>query len=358
MTCRADGRWQEVLTIDGKKKYFYGKTKAAVLAKIRAFESSRNSTTTFAAVAERWQGQHREEIGDKTWTNYKPHYNDIVSQHGKRDVSEITTLDVVNDLKRAKAQGFSATVISTRRSIYRMILDFALLEGIINYNPALAAQMPKNIRRTRREAVTDDVIAKILTNTDKPFGLFPMLLLCTGLRRSEALALTWEDVKDDHIVVNKALDYTNHAHPVVKSPKTAAGVRDVPLLDILKPFLIRPEGAKDSDLLFPAAPCNRKPTATGHMTEKGYEWAWQRYCELADLVDENNKPVFTAHQLRHSMATQLFQSGADELTAQLILGHASPTTTRNIYTHLTNQQKAQSVSKLNDIMSEKMSKLV
>lgn len=358
MIKRKDGRWQEVLTIDGKKKYFYGKTKADVLAKIRAFETTRNSATTFAAVAERWQGQHREEIGDKTWNNYRPHYDDIVSLHGKRDVSEITTLDVINDLKRAKAQGFSATIISTRRSLYRMILDFALLEGIINYNPATAAQMPKNITRNRREAVSDEVIAKILTNVDKPFGLFPMLLLCTGLRRSEALALTWGDIKDDVIIVNKALDYTVHAHPKLKPPKTAAGIREVPLLDVLKPFLVRPENAKATDLLFPSTASNRNQNAAGYMTEKAYEWAWQRYCELADLVDENNKPVFTAHQLRHSMATQLFQSGVDELTAQLVLGHSSPTTTRNIYTHLSNQQKAQSVSKLNDTMSEKMSKLV
>lgn len=358
MLKRSDGRWQEVLTIGGKRKYFYGKTKADVLKKIREFNETKSSTTSFGAVAERWQGQHREEIGDKTWVNYKPHYEDIVSQHGSRDVSEITTLDVVNDLKRAKAQGFSATVISTRRSIYRMVLDFALIEGIINYNPAVSVPMPKQVTRSRREAVSDEVVSKIITNVDKPFGLFPMLLLCTGLRRSEALALTWGDVKDSYIIINKSLDYAIHSAPKLKLPKTSAGIREVPLLDVLKPHMQRPENAKDDDLIFPASPCNRKPNASGYMTEKAYEWQWYKYCESVGLLDENKKPMFTAHQLRHSMATHLFQSGVDELTAQVILGHASPTTTRNIYTHLTNQQKAQSVSKLNDTMSKKMSELL
>lgn len=355
MTKREDGRWQESIMVNGKRKYFYGKTKAEVVRKIRDYQDAQGGAVLFKHVAEEWADRHREEIGDKTWINYKPHYDDIVSQHGDTPVDEMSALDVINDLKRCVAQGRSATIISTRRSLYRMILDHAVVQGHIKVNPAVGVAMPKKLTKKRREAPDDTTLKIILANTDKPFGLFPALLACTGMRKAEALALTWGDIKADSIVVSKALDFTVQAHPTVKSPKTKAGEREVPIIDVLKPLLSRPKGAADSDLLFPALPSNRNPGASGHMTERQYEGEWIRYCQSVGLVNAEGKPTITAHNLRHGMATLLFESGADELTAQAILGHASPTTTRNIYTHLRQQQRVKSVGALNDTMSNLMS---
>lgn len=352
MVKRSDGRWREAITVNGKRKYFYGKTKAEVYAKIKAFDESKGSERLFKLVAESWQAVHREEIGEKTWMNYKPHYEDIVSIHGERDIGDITALDITNDLKRHAAQKYSATVIGTRRSIYRMILDHALLAGLITYNPAIGVTMPKGVTRNRREAPAEGVFQTIMQNAKEPFGLFPALLACTGLRKAEALALTWGDVKDGYISVTKALDYTVHAHPVVKQPKTKAGVREVPIMAVLAPLLVRPKGAKDTDLLFPSKPSNRNPNAGGYMTEREYEGAWKRYCAAAGLVDGEGKPTIGAHQLRHGMATMGFEAGVDELTMQAILGHASPTTTRDIYTHLRNKKRVKSVEALDKAMAQ------
>lgn len=352
MVKRSDGRWQEVIFVDGKRKYFYGKTKAEVYAKVQAFRGEQDSDRLFKAVAEDWERAHREEIGEKTWLNYKPHYEDIVAEHGKKDVGEITALDVTNDLKRHAAQKYSATVIGTRRSLYRMILDHALLSGFIAHNPAIGVAIPKGVTRNRREAPDESVFNIIMQNVKEPFGLFPALLACTGLRKAEALALTWGDIKDGYISVTKALDYTVHAHPVVKPPKTQAGVREVPIMAVLAPLLVKPKGAKESDLLFPSKPSNRNPKAGGYMTEREYEGAWKRYCAAVGLVDGNGKPTIGAHQLRHGMATMGFEAGVDELTMQAILGHASPTTTRDIYTHLRNKKRVKSIEALDKAVAQ------
>lgn len=352
MVRRSDGRWQEVIVVDGKKKYIYGKTKSEVYAKIHEMNDSANNQQKFKRVAESWEAIHREEIGAKTWLNYKPHYEDIVSIHGERNVADISALDVINDLKRHAAQKYSATIIGTRRSLYRMILDHAVICGYIQHNPAVGVAMPKGVTRKRREAPDEGVFATIMQNTDKPFGMFPALLACTGLRRAEALALTWGDIKDGYISVTKALDYTVHAHPVLKPPKTEAGVRDVPIMAVLKPVLKRPKGAKDTDLLFPSKPSNRNPSSGGFMTQQSFETAWKNYCVAAGLADENGKPKITAHQLRHGMATMGFEAGVDELTMQAILGHASPTTTRDIYTHLRNKKRIKSIEALDKAAAE------
>ncbi len=352
MLKRSDGRWCETVSINGKRKYFYGATKADVLRKMREFENKKDDSRLFSRVAESWENLHREEIGAKTWLNYRPHYEDIVSTHGDKDVADITALDVINDLKRSAAQGYSATIISTRRSLFRMILDHALVCGYIQHNPAIGVAMPKGAKRNRREAPDESVFNTIMQNVKEPFGLFPALVACTGLRKAEALALTWGDIKDGYISVTKALDYTVHANPVVKPPKTQAGVRDVPIMAVLAPLLVKPKGAKNSDLLFPSKPSNRNPKASGYMTEREYEGAWKRYCAAVGLVDGNGKPTIGVHQLRHGMATMGFEAGVDELTMQAILGHASPTTTRDIYTHLRNKKRAQSIEALDKAFAQ------
>ena len=347
MTKRKDGLYQEVISVNGKRKYFYGKTKSEVLRKVQEFNNSDKKTVTFKDVAEDWQLRHREEIGDKTWMNYAPHYNNIVEKHGARPIEEISALDVIADLKKCAAERRSATIISTRRSLYRMILDHALFAGHIHYNPAIGVQMPKTVAKQRREAPEEEVFRTILKNVDRDFGLFAALLACTGLRKSEALALTWGDVHKDFISVTKALDFTVHSHPVLKPPKTKAGKREVPIIDALKPLLVKPRDARKDTLLFPSEPSNRNPNASGFITEREYEGRWKRYCEEVGFIGENGKPNLTAHQLRHGMATMGFEAGVDELTMQRLLGHASPTTTREIYTHLREKKMIASVSALN-----------
>lgn len=334
------GVWHSVCDRDPERLYF------------RVQELTSPTVLSFAMVAEAWEEIHREEIGEKTWYNYKPHVDDIVKKHGKTPVDEVTAIDVINDLKAAQAQGYSATIISTRRSIYRMILDHALINGHVKYNPAIGVPMPKGITRNRREAPSEDVIKKILQSPHIPFGLFPILLLCTGMRKSEALALTWGDITETHINVNKALDYTHHGKPTVKSPKTKAGYRQIPIISMLKTLLVKPNHARNTDPVFPAPPSNRSGLGGSYMTERQYEGAWYRYCTELGFIDAEGKPTITAHPLRHGNATLLHEAGVDILTAQAILGHASPTTTREIYTHLSAKQKAKSVSKFDAMVSD------
>ena len=230
-----------------------------------------------------------------------------------------------------------------------MIFDYAVAHEHAQYNPVLSVRLPKGLKRGKRIAPTDEQIKNIFANIDAPFGLFPMFLLCTGLRKSEALALMWDDVdfSKREISITKSLDYGIGASPTVKSPKTAAGVRTVPIVDILHDLLQEAKVTSKSELLFPAPDSNRSGKGGGYMTLRGYEGAWLRYCEAAGFV-ENGKPTLTAHNLRHGTATLMFELGVDELTAQRILGHSRIEITREIYTDLRTAQNAKSVSKFNE----------
>ena len=61
---------------------------------------------------------------------------------------------------------------------------------------------------------------------------------------------------------------------------------------------------------------------------------------------QNNLPDMSPHDLRHSCATLLLQSGADIKSVQDILGHANANTTLNFYVRSDLQQMQAAVNKL------------
>jgi integrase len=341
--------------VDGK--YYYDRDPEALFKKIQTLSAP--PVVTFREIAYAWETEHRQEVTDRTWANYKPHFDDIVSQHGDRPMQEVTALDVIQDLQWTKSQGYSATIASTRRSLYSMIFDYAVQHRAIYYNPAIGVKLPKGLVRGKRDAPDDIIMDTVLCNIGQPFGFFPFLLLCTGLRKSEALALQWSDIDFSAKVirVTKSIDYFVGSKPKYKTPKTEMSRREVPIIDILYSELKKRHDTRCSDYLFPAADSNRSGKGGGLMTERGYEGEWRRYCEALGLIDADGKTVITAHHMRHGTATLLFEYGVDVLTAQRILGHSKPETTQAIYTALREKQAKKSISKMNVGMSRRMSKV-
>lgn len=358
-TLRSDGRYMARYTgKDGKRKYLYDKDPEQLFKKWRSAtqSSEEDRPPTFQEIAAAWEREHREEIESRTWSNYEPHYKSILSRHAGKQIRDVTAQDVINHLTAAKAKGYSVTVVNTIRSLYRMIFDYAVAHDYAQFNPVTSVRLPKGMKRGKRVAPTDDQIKTIFANIDQPFGLFPAFLLCTGLRKSEALALTWQDVdfKNKEISVTKSLDYTSGANPKIKAPKTDAGFRSVPIIDILQVPLAKAKESSTSPYIFPAKKSTRGGDGGGLMTLRGYEGAWLRYCEAVGFIGDDGKPTITAHNLRHGTATLMFELGVDELTAQRILGHSRIEITREIYTELRAGQNKKSVNKFNRGMNKYM----
>lgn len=356
-TRRKDGRYQASYSDDTGRHFLYDRDPEALYNRLQAAQQPQEEIVpTLREVAESWERAHREEIEQRTWNNYRPHLADILSRHGGTPITDVGALDVANHLTAAKARGYSATVVNSIRSIYRMIFDHAICKGYAQYNPVTSVRLPKGLKKGKRSAPDDSIVRLICSNTDAPFGFFPFFLLCTGMRKSEALALTWGDIDFQlcQISVTKSIDYTVGAHPKVKPPKTEAGNRTVPILDILRQPLQERRSASTSEYVFPQPDSTRGGKGGGMMTLRGYEGAWKRYCEAVGLMD-GSKPTITAHNLRHGTATMMFEAGVDELTAQKILGHSRIEITREIYTDLREAQNKKSVAMFNRKMSKMLS---
>jgi len=352
-TLRSDGRYMGYWHDEEGRHAIYDRDPESLYRKIAEKEAPPDTTPDFSAVAEAWEGEYRESISVRSWNNLRPHYEDIKALYIGRKITEVTAADVNADFLRAKAKGYGRTVVNNRRVIYNGIFNYAVVNAMLPYNPAQSVKLPKGLAAGKRQAPTDEQIKIICKNTGAPFGFFPFFLLCTGLRKAEALALLKSDfdLKAKTISVTKALTYDDGSTPSVKTPKTEAGSREVPIIDALLPHLKRALDEAKSEYLFPASPSNRNPKASGYMSAHAYDGAWARYCTAVGLTDENGDPAITAHHLRHGTATLLFESGVDVYTAQRILGHANVRTTMEIYTNLREKQNAKSVKKFNRALS-------
>ena len=179
---------------------------------------------------------------------------------------------------------------------------------------------------------------------DAPFGLFPFFLLYAGLRRGEALALTYADIdrKNGVLHVNKKVSYSFHPPRLENWTKSEKGVRDVPLLLPLAAAL-----PKDHiGLIFPGK--DGGYTSENELTNK-----WRDYCRAVgfaetlafDSGETAERFPITPHCLRHSFATICYEAGLDIRQAAKICGD-NPETIEKVYTHLREKQAASAAEKL------------
>jgi len=325
---RPDGLFEKIITIDGKRIAFRGKTESEVNRKIVEYEEKKESGPFFSEVADKWQEEHYKDLEYNTYRCY-----DKAVERAKNFFDEyiknITPADVDKYIKGLAAQKYSSKTVSTHLSVVNMILSYAVIHNIIPSNPAEQVNVPRGLKKTARRAPTDQEIEIIKRNVDKPFGLFYYFILYTGARRGEALAIQFKDIdrKNKLIHISKSV-YHPSSRAEIKQPKTEAGIRTVPLLDVLAVHL--PDGSPDDYLFGGKLP----------MYKSQIQRAIDAYQKMTGLD-------ITPHFLRHGYATILYDAGIDTKTAQGLLGHADYQMTMNTYTHISNSRAHKDTQLLN-----------
>lgn len=356
---RADGLYQisVVLVEHGqkKRKYFYGKTQQEAKRKMAEYEQRLADGRSFETVANEWKAKHWPEIAAGTQVSYTPALNRSLQDFSEKNMKDIVPIDIRRALDRMAAQGYAHHSVAIYLSVLTQIFDHAIMMTDISENPTKTISVPKGLKTESRECPEEDQLTIIREHIDDDFGLFAYMLLYTGLRRGEILALQWKDIDFGQRTINvtKSVTYAGTGNqPEIKSPKTESGNREIILLDRLAKKLFPRQKAKD-DYIFGG----KKP-----MTQTMFRHAWRRYCLDAGLWkwketqrEKDRKkvtvlikePSITPHQLRHAFATMCFESGIDPKDAQQLLGHSKLEVTMNTYTHIRKKRRTEVAAKLN-----------
>lgn len=347
---RPDGIFEVSRRIKGKRVVFRGKTCREVDQKILEYQVQNEQEAEgrlFPEVADEWEREHEPEITESTRRVYSYAVRRMkVEWPGS--IGEIRPLDVQRYIVRFEKEGRAANSVQIELAVCKMIFAHAVLEGDIDVSPAAEVRKSRGLPVKHREVLTKDqeeaVKASGVSKT-APDWLFAFLLLHTGLRRGEALALTYSDIdrKEGVIHITKKLSYAQGNTPVLENfLKSRNGLRDVPLLKPLADAL-----PKDRvGLIFPGADGGFRKA--GDITRN-----WRAYCRAVELnelqlTDEGQIietfPI-TPHCLRHSFATICYEAGLDPRQAAQILGD-TPEVLDRVYTHLRDERRNTAAEKL------------
>lgn len=259
--------------------------------------------------------------------------------------------ELQKDGTNKRGGSLSAKTILEHHRLIHTVLEQAVKEGLVPFNVASRATLPK-VERKDPDYLQPGEVADILKAAERESPKWNMLLhllAITGCRRGEVLGLKWEDVDFDgkKIHVSRSVSYTPGRGVFVGTPKTTSSIRwiSVPVSTVDRLCQYRSWQAgerlrlagyyKDSGFIFTqddGSPLH-PDSVTSWMTKFSKKYGF--------------RPLHP-HMFRHAAASALIYGGLDVTSTAKRLGHSRTSTTLDVYAHLIQDAEQKSA----DILGE------
>lgn len=363
---------------------------------------------TLNDVVSEWQKEIKQEVQQRTLQTYREHLDKYVLKHiGFKKLSNITAYDL-QELVNEWSTTLHPSTVRRRFASVRSIIKYCYQKDLIKENICNRVKLPKNIdsEHDKLHYFTPEQFKTFLNACDLeytteykahtrtlkstgenynvpgysekhtiPFQYKVMfsLLVDSGIRRGELLALTWHDIdfQKNEISITKSIgtikDDNNKDIEIVKCPKTVSSNRTLAItqgtIDLLKKWkakekvLMMKLGTKwqgerqnfDDNFIFIqldnglrmslSTPCHKFTSIIKQYNEQ--------YAE----TETDKLPLIRLHDLRHTSATILLSKGIDIETVSKRLGHSKASTTLDIYGHATKETDRQAAELLESVLS-------
>ena len=244
-------------------------------------------------------------------------------------------------------RGLAESTVRTAYTVLRAVLDTAVRDDALARNPAAAVARPKVT--TKEAAFLSPAQVRVLLSeaaSSRYASLFE-LLVNTGLRRGEALALTWSDVDFDRQLIRVRGTLARvEGELTVTEPKTAKSRRVIHLSPTTERVLRAVRLAQKEDRLRAGSAWVQTPyvftTETGEPCDpRNALRALKSAAKRAEL------PLGVGlHTLRHTAATVMIENNVSLKVVSELLGHFSVSITGDIYAHVSPDVSAQAMEAL------------
>ena len=252
------------------------------------------------------------------------HLNKLYSDLGKDGIS------------RNGGRLSTKTILEHHRLIHT-VLEMAVKEGLIPFNPADRVTLPKVTKKAIESFQPDEIeaIRDALETEPLKWKTLTHLMLITGARRGEILGLKWSkvDFENSRVYIDNNIQYTPDRGVYEDTPKTKQSLRYISLpsetMELLREYkawqtreIIR-LGAYYSRRDFVFSQDDGSPMHPDSVTD----WM-KKFSKRHDL------PHINPHKFRHTMASMLYYNGMDSVSISKRLGHAQVSTTADLYAHV------------------------
>lgn len=318
-----------ILLPDGNRKYFRAKTQAELDEKVLKAQILVKSGVdicseeTFAHFSQMWYDLYKKPYLRENSLNSIKY---VLNQHilpyiggcRLRDINPMQIQAIMAGLA-GKSNSLQAKVLMNLRSIFNVAAE----NGLIAKSPVSTMLKPTGKTTQEKGTLTAGECNTLLTRVQNTRArTFVLTALHTGMRRGEILGLQWKDIdfKKKVIHVQHNAVVKEGETTVSEDMKTKASKRNLPLSEELEKWLA--ERKKTSHSQYVIAMENHKP-----LTKSAYRSMWK-------LVERELPDIHvTAHILRHTYITRLFEAGLDVKEIQYLAGHSTMDMTLKVYTH-------------------------
>lgn len=322
---RKDGRWESTFMIgrhaDGRRNRItiYGSSKTELKRKVKEWKQARKNgyiirkDYIFSEWSEMWFEMHRPNLALSTQEGYRYSLRHLNKAFGHRKLKDIKAYDIEAFLKTIQKQGKSDSLISKLKGMMFQIMHKAEANDLITKNPA--AFVDKNRRnktKNTKDSFTSDEVKSLMQNLpDSRIGWSIRLMLGTGIRTQELLALEPHHIAEDGSKINiEQAVFQIKGTVSVGVPKTERSRRTVPVPPSLQPYAIKLRDTKDKyiwQVKKENSPCNPS-------------YFRDQFRETLESIEDVR--LLTPHCCRHTFVSQMQALGIDVPTIQSIVGHA------------------------------------
>ncbi|MEQ7217188.1 site-specific integrase [Vagococcus fluvialis] len=314
---------------------------------------------TFKNLYESWFETHKLSIKPNTQDSVETIFRVRILPHfGHFKVDKITPImcqKVLNSWAM-KYRSFNENKIR-----FDMVMNYGIKMGYLDINPMSRVNVPKSqvpaLEKTGSFLTKEELEQYLIhfkEECDTKMFTFFRVISFTGIRKGEALALTWEDIDFNNgtIRIEKTAYYNAGKRRYnVDTPKTSSSVRtiklDEPTISILKAWKIEQReillasgirvDSPKKFLVFPKMTPRRELEYLNNSTPNRI---------LDRIIKKYNLTPITVHGFRHTHATLLAEAGVSPNATKQRLGHEKIETTLGIYTHVTPDMQTGAVQQL------------
>ena len=324
-----------------------GTTKESARRTLRGIEEKVENRTfiadkqvkLFRVVAADWIKYKKMRIRITTWSMYEGHLRHHFAELNEKRIDRISTATVEGFITAKQAAGVSLPMIKKLMVTLGQVMGYAARHKMISHNPVRDAERPKATGAPGKQngmqiLEPDQIKALIEATPDQKYRTLFLTAIMTGARQGELLGLKWSDLDLDRKQLHIRRTFN---HDKFFEPKTEGSKRRIDLSPMVIKALAEwklKSGGQDDGLIFPNAAGN--PMDKGHMMTRHFYPA-----RKAARI-----PAIRFHDLRHTYASLLLAQGVNVKYIQTQLGHASPTTTLNVYSHLLKETNQEAICRL------------
>ncbi|WP_282926869.1 site-specific integrase [Helcococcus kunzii] len=290
----------------------------------------------FNILVDKYLESVKPKIRTRTYKTKVTRFKRALKYFNDKPINTITNKNVDDYINTLLLDNLATETIKNYKKELSTLFNFAIKHYNLPGNPTHNLGQIYNPNEQAKEYniwTLEDYVQAIDKITDIDFKTLVNLLYWSGIRIGEALALKWTDIDFTNNMVKINKSYTKIDGKEIIAPTKTYNTRDIMLPDTtinqLKEF----------------------KQATYNLNNRLFNKTNENYLKrLKRLAIENNLPIITIHDLRHSHASYLLSNKINIVLISKRLGHKDVTTTLNTYSHFMPNDEIDFICNINTII--------